>query len=91
MQQASAEDWTSIFGVNQSWVIGLAVIGGIIALFFCGCVVAICYTRRPYRRSGKVYEVESSNNRKQSKTPQIPGIHPTTKASVVTKNKELYY
>jgi hypothetical protein len=80
----------SIFTYNQSWLIGLIVIGGVIALFFLGCIVAICYTRRPYRRSGKVYEVESAN-RKQTKVPQIPSIHPATQASSLTKNKELYY
>ncbi len=80
----------SIFTYNQSWMIGLIVIAGIIALFFLGCILAICYTRRPYRRSGKVYEVENAN-KKQAKIPQIPGVHPTTKASSLTKNKELYY
>ena len=79
-----------IFTYNHAWVIGLAVIGGIIGLFFIGCIVAICYTRRPYRRSGKVYEVESAN-KKSVKIPKIPDAHPTTKASALTKNKELYY
>jgi len=79
-----------IFTYNSAWVIGLAIIGGIIGLFFIGCIVAICYTRRPYRRSGKVYEVEKTQ-KKSAKIPQMPAVHPTTKASTVTKNKELYY
>ena len=86
----TGEDQVLIFKYNQSWVIGLAVIGGIIGLFFLGCIVAICYTRRPYRRSGKVYEIETAN-KKSAKIPQIPGVHPSTKASALTKNKELYY
>lgn len=80
-----------IFKYSETWVISLAVISGVIALFFLGCIVAICYTRRPYRRSGKVYEVESARKKSAKAVPQIPSVHPTTKASAVTKNKELYY
>lgn len=89
--QKQAEE-VFIFKYNNTWVVGLAIIGGVISLFFIGCIIAICYTRRPYRRSGKVYEIESSSkNKKSAKVPQIPGIHPSTKASALTKNKELYY
>ena len=88
--QKLAEEDVFIFKYNHTWVIGLGVIGGVIGLFFIGCIIAICYTRRPYRRSGKVYEIETAS-KKSAKIPQVPGIHPATKATVVTKNKELYY
>ncbi|CAF0761910.1 unnamed protein product [Brachionus calyciflorus] len=78
-----------IFTYKPAWIVGLAIIGGIIAIFFLGCIVAICYTRRPYRRCGKVYEIESAN--RKSNQPFIPGVHPTTKASAVTRTKEMYY
>jgi hypothetical protein len=80
-----------MFAYNPAWIIGLSIIGTVIAVFFLGCIVAICYTRRPYRRSGKVYEIESAN-RKNNQIPQIPAINPATKAATVVKpNKELYY
>lgn len=78
-----------IFTYKPVWIVGLAIIGGIIAIFFLGCVVAICYTRRPYKRCGKVYEIDSAT--RKNNQPFIPGVHPATKASAITKTKEMYY
>ncbi len=79
-----------MFQYNTSWIIGLAVIATVIGVFFLGCVVVICYTRRPYRRSGKVYEIESTAKKNQ-KIPQVPTIHPVTKTATLTRSKEVYY
>lgn len=78
-----------IFSYKPVWIVGLAIIGGIIAIFFLGCIVAICYTRRPYKRCSKVYEIDTAT--RKNNQPFIPGVHPATKASAVTKTKEMYY
>jgi len=78
-----------IFTYQPAWIIGLTIIGLIIAIFFVGCLIAICYTRRPYRRSGKIYEVETAV--RKNPIPQIPNINPATKAAALPKNREMYY
>lgn len=86
-----------VFGYQPAWIIGLIVLGCIMAVFFIGCIFAVCYTRRPYRRSSKVYEIESSKKNRSSKgpkqIPQIPGVNPpTTKpSSMKTRDREFYY
>lgn len=78
-----------LFAFNSAWVFGLIIIACILALFFFGCIFAICYTRKPYRKPSKVYDMESAvynkiNNHK-------PSMYPTTKKQIVPKHKEVYY
>ena len=63
----------------------------IISLFYITRLVK-CYTRRPYRRSSKIYEVESTRRGGKKQIPQIPGVYPSTKASTVkSRDREFYY
>ena len=63
----------------------------IINYFILSCLVK-CYTRRPYRRSSKIYEVESTRRGGKKQIPQIPGVYPSTKASTVkSRDREFYY
>jgi hypothetical protein len=96
------EGLAQVFKYQSTWIIGLSIIGSIIGVFFFGCIIAICYTRRPYKRSSKVYELDlagngggvggkSRGNKKRSNnTPNIPGIHPATRTSIQTKKELLY-
>lgn len=79
-----------MFQIKTSWIIGLAVIATVIGVFFLGCVVVICYTRRPYRRCGKVYEIETAS-KKNHKIPKVPTVHPTIKTATLTRSKEVFY
>jgi len=80
---------SDLFEFNSAWVFGLVIIACILALFFIGCIFAICYTRKPYRRSGKVYHIDSTN--KVSYNHQKPCMYPTTKQHIIPKHKEVYY
>lgn len=82
-----------MFQYNTSWVIGLAVCATIIGIFFLGCIIVICYSRRPYRRSGKVYEVENASRKNSKKiAAQVPTFQPITKTSTLTsQSKEHFY
>jgi hypothetical protein len=81
-----------LFTYQPAWIIGLSVIGVIIGVFFFGCIIAICYTRRPYKRSSKIYELDFStkSNKRTKYTPQIPTIQPSTRTSLQTKKELLY-
>jgi len=72
-----------LFAFKPVWLIGLIVIACVLALFFLGCVIAICYTRRPYRKSAKVYEFETAA-RKSSQIAQA--VEPKVKTAALTKN-----
>ena len=85
---------SEMFQYNTSWVIGLAVCATVIGIFFLGCIIVICYTRRPYRRSGKVYEVETAakKNNKKVAAAQVSTFHPVIRAATLSsQSKEQYY
>jgi len=83
-----------LLSYNPEWIIGLGIIGCVLFVFFLGCVIAICYTRRPYRRSSKIYELESAVRKQQQQqqaVANIPNMYSTTRAQPMTKYKEVYY
>ncbi len=78
-----------LLSYNPEWIIGLDIIACILAIFFIGCIIAICYTRRPYRRSSKIYELESAV--RKNNAPNMANIYPAAKAHPIAKHKESYY
>lgn len=80
-----------LFEFNSSWVFGLVIIACILALFFVGCIFAICYTRKPLaKRSGKIYDIDTKLHKEVSYNNK-PSMYPTTKQHVIPKHKEVYY
>jgi len=80
---------SQLFEFNSAWVFGLIIIACILALFFFGCIFAICYTRKPHRKPSKVYDMESAVYNKISQ--HKPSMYPTTQTHVIPKHKEVYY
>lgn len=92
-----------LFEYQPAWIIGIVIIGCVTAFFFIGCIFAVCYTRRPYRRSSKIYETGSgekysSKHHSQQKHNQtskgvplaktVPGQFPAAKGAWQPKGAE---